>query len=484
MNEPDEVSLYVKPVTKTIKLNVVQPTDVYKTLKKQTKMEYSYLLESGEGDTRSARYSFIGVNPIGRLEINNSKPTLIGKTYANIDRQSKDPLKILETSFGKTKVLPTKNTPRFIGGAVGYLTYDIVRSYLPNLEEKRTTLNTPDAEFLYTKDVIVFDHLTQELCFVCCALGEDEQEIKDDIPSAENQIADLEEIVLTAEKSIVDFSQTKKNPEHTTDTTRDEFISMVKKSKNHIREGDIFQVVISKKAMTDAKDPYETYLALKTVNPSPYLYFLEFGDTAVIGSSPEMLVRVNNNRVITRPIAGTRKRGTTELQDQTLAQNMLNDPKELAEHIMLVDLHRNDLGRVCSYGSVDVTQLMEVVRYSHVQHIVTTVEGNLDKKCSSFDALRSLFPAGTVSGAPKVRAMEIINDLEIQRRGAYAGAVGYFSLDGNLDFAITIRTIVQNLSKAYVQAGSGIVSDSVPEKEWIESENKAAAMMQAISMVI
>jgi anthranilate synthase component 1 len=240
---------------------------------------------------------------------------------------------------------------------------------------------------------------------------------------------------------------------------------------------------MSKRTQVDAQIPYNTYLALKYLNPSPYMYFLEFGDLAVIGSSPEMLVRIEGTNVMTRPIAGTRKRGNNEQSDHTLAQEMLNDPKEQAEHIMLVDLHRNDLGRVCKYGTVNTTELMSVERFSHVQHIVSTVEGELDPKWTSFDALRSIFPAGTVSGAPKVRAMEIINELELHKRGIYAGAVGYFGLGGNMDFAITIRTIIQKQNKAYIQAGAGIVADSVPENEWVESENKAAAMMRAIAMV-
>ena len=258
---------------------------------------------------------------------------------------------------------------------------------------------------------------------------------------------------------------------------------MVTKCKEYIRAGDIFQTVVSKRRVADAADPYETYLALKTLNPSPYLYFLEFGDLIIAGSSPEMLVRVEGNRVITRPIAGTIKRGKTEKQDREFAAEMLNDPKERAEHIMLVDLHRNDIGKVCKFGTVHPSELMIIERFSHVQHIVSTVEGILKEKRDAYDALRGTFPAGTVSGAPKVRAMEIINELEKERRGLYAGVVGYFGLDGNMDFAITIRTLIQKANKAYVQAGSGIVADSVPEKEWYESENKAMALMKALEMV-
>ncbi len=474
--------MLVKPITKSMKYYVINPTDVYKALKEQTKAKYSYLLESCEGDAKSSRYSFLGVNPIGRISIKNGNTKLSGDSFSKIDKNLDDPIDVMKSSMGKIDVINSEKKPRFIGGAVGYFSYDLIRYYLPYLENKESDLDAPDCEFIYTKDIVAFDHINRELELVSCAMGEDESELNDDIDSAKNRLDNIEDIVLSAEQIDPKFS-TPKSLESEVDTSKNEYMNMVKRSKEYIKEGDIFQVVISKKNIIDAQTPFDTYIALKNCNPSPYMYFLEFGDLNITGSSPEMLVRAEKRKVTTRPIAGTRKRGKTEREDINLAKDMLDDPKERAEHIMLVDLHRNDLGRVCRYGTVNTTDLMSVEKFSHVQHIVSTVEGEIYPKYSSFDSLRSIFPAGTVSGAPKVRAMEIINELENQKRGPYAGSVGYFGLDGNLDFAITIRTLIQKNKKAYIQAGAGIVADSVPEKEWIESENKAAAMMRALSVV-
>lgn len=474
--------MLVKPVIRSMKYHVIAPKDVYMSLKDQTSSKYSYLLESCEGDAKSAQYSFLGVHPIGRISIHKNKVDIEGETFSKIDKSQTEPLSIIKSSLGDIEIQNSSKKPRFIGGVVGYFSYDLIRYYLPYLEEKNTDISMPDAEFIYTKDTIAFDHRSSELEIVCSAVGEDERDLKDDIGAAYNRVADIEEIVLSSEKNELRLSESKKL-DYVSDTSEEEYMNMVRRTKEYIREGDIFQTVISKRNSLDSKNSHETYLALKTLNPSPYLYFLEFGDNTILGSSPEMLIRVEDRHVTTRPIAGTRKRGATEKMDRYLANEMISDPKECAEHIMLVDLHRNDLGRVCEYETVKTTELMGVERFSHVQHIVSTVEGDLHSKYTSFDALKSIFPAGTVSGAPKVRAMEIINELEHQRRGAYAGAVGYFGLDQNIDFAITIRTIIQNKKNAYVQAGAGIVSDSDPKKEWVESENKAAAMMKALSMV-
>ncbi len=475
--------MLVKPIVKRFKYYITTPADVYKAVKEQTNSKYTYLLESCEGDEKVARYSFVGFTPIGRISIEPTGTSISGEIFTENKIKGKDPIDTIKHCIGHNLVVKSKESPRFLGGAVGYFSYDLIRYWLPYFEEKSTELKTPDAEFVFTKDNIAFDHKTREIEIVSCAFGNDEAELKDDIGATENRLEDVEEVIMTAERRDTIFREPKK-VDSGSNTTKAEFEKMVEKSKEYIRAGDIFQVVVSKRISADATDPYETYLALKALNPSPYLYFLEFGDLVITGSSPEMLVRVEGeNRVITRPIAGTIKRGRTERQDKLFADEMLNDPKERAEHVMLVDLHRNDIGKVCKYGTVTASELMIIERFSHVQHIVSTVEGILKEKSDAYDALRGTFPAGTVSGAPKVRAMEIINELEIERRGPYAGSVGYFGLDGNMDFAITIRTLIQKGKNAYVQAGSGIVADSVPEKEWYESENKAGALMKALTMV-
>ncbi|MFX1294639.1 MAG: anthranilate synthase component I [Promethearchaeota archaeon] len=474
--------MLVKPIIKKFKYYIITPTDVYKAIKEQTHSKYTYLLESCEGDEKSARYSFVGYTPIGRITIDKSGLSIDGKFFSEEKIEGKDPIDIMKKSVGHMLIVGSKESPRFVGGAVGYFSYDLIRYWLPYFEEKQTELKTPDAEFIYTKDNIAFDHKTRQIEIVSCAFGHDEVELKDDVGATENRLEEIKEVILSAEKNDAIFREPVK-VESSSNTTKKEFEKMVEKSKEYIRDGDIFQVVISKRISADAADPYDTYLALKQLNPSPYLYYLEFGDLVIAGSSPEMLVRVEDDRVITRPIAGTIRRGRTERKDRKFANEMLNDPKERAEHIMLVDLHRNDIGKVCKYGTVKASELMIIERFSHVQHIVSTVNGILKEKCDAYDALRGTFPAGTVSGAPKVRAMEIINELEKERRGPYAGAVGYFGLDGNMDFAITIRTLIQKGKKAYVQAGSGIVADSIPENEWYESENKAKALMKALTMV-
>jgi len=474
--------MLVKPVVKKFKYHIITPVDVYRAVKEQTQAKFSYLLESCEGDEKVARYSFIGYKPIGRISINHSEVSVNGNLFGEKNVQGKDPIEIMKNSIGSMLVVNAKESPRFLGGAVGYFSYDLIRYWLPYFEEKNTELKTPDAEFVFTKDNIAFDHKTKEIEIVSCAFGRDEKELNDDINAADNRVEEIEEVILSAEHKDTVFKEPKQ-VDSNSNTSKDEFEKMVEKSKEYIRAGDIFQVVISKRIETDASDPYEAYVALKTLNPSPYLYYLEFGNLMIAGSSPEMLVRVEGKRVITRPIAGTIRRGRTEREDRLFAEEMLNDPKERAEHIMLVDLHRNDIGKVCKFGTVKASELMTIERFSHVQHIVSTVEGVLNEKSDAYDALRGTFPAGTVSGAPKVRAMEIINELEKERRGPYAGAVGYFGLDGNMDFAITIRTLIQQGNNAYVQAGSGIVADSVPENEWNESENKAKALMKALTMV-
>jgi anthranilate synthase component I len=372
-----------------------------------------------------------------------------------------DPLSAIQQAL-KSQVLLNKEF-RFIGGAVGYISYDVVRYWEKLPLKTRDDTGFPDVQMGVFDDGIVFDHKEKTAYYYF--LGEDR----------------FDEIARLGTKSgnseTLSFSQPKVN------ITKEYFEHAVEKAKEYVRQGDIFQVVLSKRYDFRVQgDLIAFYRSLRAINPSPYMYFFKSGDRQIIGSSPEMLVRVENRTVETFPIAGTRPVADNPAENKRLAQDLLSDPKERAEHVMLVDLARNDIGKVAEYGSVRVPEFMRVHRYSHVQHIVSRVMGNLREGCQSYDALKAVFPAGTVSGAPKPRAMEIIEELEPARRGPYAGAVGYFSYNGNADFAITIRTLFADKEKAHIQAGAGIVADSVPEREWLETESKAEALMKALEV--
>jgi anthranilate synthase component I len=355
----------------------------------------------------------------------------------------------------------TNNNFRFVGGAVGYISYDAVR-YWEKLSEKSVSdLNFPDLEMGIFDDGFIFHHLQKRAFYYY---------------RSENRFCEVEQLLkqpseteeLTCTRPIVN-------------TKKEVFEKAVEKAKEYVTAGDIFQVVLSKRFQLQFKGsliPF--YQSLRTINPSPYMYFYKSGDYQIVGSSPEMLVRVENRKVETFPIAGTKPISENPFENSKLANELLSNPKERAEHVMLVDLARNDIGRISKYGSVRVPEFMKIHQYSHVQHIVSQVVGELKHNLQSFDALRAVFPAGTVSGAPKVRAMEIIDELEPNRRGPYAGAVGYFSYNGNADFAITIRTLFADQNQAYIQAGAGIVADSVPENEWFETDHKAKALISAL----
>jgi anthranilate synthase component 1 len=360
----------------------------------------------------------------------------------------------------KDRALPNKEL-RFVGGAVGYIAYDAVR-YWEKLPQKASDdLNFPDAQLGFFDDGIVFDHRQRRAFYYY---------------SNDNRLAEVERLIKQpSDSEALTYNQPKVN------ITKKRFEKAVEKAKEYIISGDIFQVVLSKRYEFYVKgDLLAFYRSLREINPSPYMYFLKAGDRQIIGSSPEMLVRVDNRMVETFPIAGTRPCVENQGENRRLAKELLADPKERAEHLMLVDLARNDIGKIAKFGSVHVPEFMKVHRYSHVQHIVSQVVGDLKENCECYDALRAIFPAGTVSGAPKVRAMEIIEELEPTRRGPYAGAVGYFSYNGNADFAITIRTLFADKGKAYIQVGAGIVADSVPEREWFETDHKAEALMKAL----
>jgi anthranilate synthase component 1 len=446
--------------------------------------DYAFLLESVEGREKVARHSFIGSQPFLVFE---SKGDLV--TLRRDDGEEKrllaegeDPLSALEELMSRYRFVPAPGLPRFSGGAVGYIGYDVVRfiERLPQLAED--DLGLPDSILVLTDTCLIFDHVRHRLAILSNALVEGDPDAAFDRAVQKIEaLAEKLESPVPARKARADRSAPALDVE--ANLHREQFEGMVEKSKEYVAAGDVVQVVLSQRLKARLHgQPFDVYRALRSLNPSPYMYYLNYGPVKVIGSSPERLVSCIEGEVETRPIAGSRPRGETEEEDQRLEEELRSDEKERAEHIMLVDLGRNDVGRVCEFGSVKVDELMAVERYSHVMHLVSNVKGRLRPGLNSFDVLRACFPAGTVSGAPKVRAMEIIEELEPTRRGPYAGAVGYFSFSGNMDTAITIRTIVADGTTAYIQAGAGIVADSVPANEYQESMNKAMALIRALEM--
>lgn len=442
--------------------------------------EYSYLLESVEGGENAARYSFLGSRP--SLVIKSKGETI---TFARGDRVDThkaecDPIDEIRRYMSKFRFVPVKGLPRFTGGLVGYLGYDMVRFIEDLPGGKVDDTEMPDMLLMLTDTILIFDHVDHKIKVVSNSL------VEKDSPADtyDKACAKIERIAEKLQSVLSGHKETKAHPpseEAGSNLTRDEFCSIVERAKEYINAGDIIQVVLSQRftRRTEAST-FSIYRALRSINPSPYMFYLKMGKDAMIGSSPEILVRAEDGLVEVRPIAGTRKRGATEEEDLLLEKELLADPKERAEHIMLVDLGRNDIGRVCEYSSVETHDIMTIERYSHVMHIVSGVSGKLMKGKDVFDLIRATFPAGTVTGAPKVRAMEIIDELENVTRGPYAGCVGYISFSGNTDMCITIRTIVTSGDAAYVQAGAGIVLDSVAENEYQETVNKAMAMMKAI----
>jgi anthranilate synthase component 1 len=432
------------------------PLQVFLRLSNQS--EYCYLLESAEGPRRLAQYSFIGFSPTRVILVKDRRYTeLRGDGRSTFDTE--DPFLALRNLLNQN--LTNYRGFRFVGGLVGYFSYDAAR-YLESLPSNASDdLRLPDFEFGLYDDGIVFDHVSSQAYYYWYN---------------ENRIREVERLLSKKEhaKGVVAKGLR-------TNITRKKFENNVKKAKEYIKAGDIFQTVLSKRFEFSFKgDLINFYRALRQINPSPYMYFLKMKERSIIGSSPEMLGRVDGGRAETFPIAGTRPIGRNPSEDRRLAKELLNDPKERAEHVMLIDLARNDLGKVCRFGSVTVPEFMRVEKYSHVQHIVSKVTGRLREENDAIDVFKAIFPAGTVSGAPKKRAMEIIDELEPCRRGPYAGAVGYFSYNGNADFAITIRTLVTDGNRGFIQAGAGIVADSQPAREWFETEHKANALLQAL----
>lgn len=467
------------PVYREIVADMDTPVSAYKKLEDS---DCAYLLESVEGGEKWARYSFIGLNPVVTFK---SKRHNIEIAYANGKKESftdSAPLDRLREIIKQYNFVEDPALPPFSGGAVGYVSYDEVKNFEPVGGGQNDDLNLPDTCFVITESLVIFDHLRHRMKLVInCHLQ------PDDDPDVLYDEA-LQKINLLHQKLLRPVSNAERTvnmgrSEVQSNFTQDEFMSAVEKCKEYIAAGDVFQVVISQRFNVAVTcEPFEIYRALRSVNPSPYMFYLKLQDMRLVGASPEILVRLTDDVVQVRPIAGTRRRGATPQEDDELEKELLADPKERAEHIMLVDLGRNDCGRVCEYGSVHVDDLMAVERYSHVMHIVSNVRGKLKPGKDAFDVFRAAFPAGTVSGAPKIRAMQIIDEVEQLNRGTYAGSVGYFSFNGNLDSCITIRTILIKDDQAYVQAGAGIVADSDPLSEYRETISKASAMIRAIEI--
>ena len=453
------------PVCRDIQADLETPVSAYLKI---ARGNYSFLLESVEGGERLARYSFIGTEPSLVLRTGNDNPV--------------DPLNLVEKEFAQLRPVSIADLPRFHGGMVGYLSYEIARYFekLPCPDQDPQGL--PESVLMLADTLLVFDHITHKIKVVS------HTHLDGDVDTAYREATrKIDDLVNRLEQPIQ--SKSPKNAplnrsEVSSNFSQAEFEAIVSQAKEYIYAGDIIQAVLSQRLSRPTNaSPFAIYRALRSVNPSPYMYYLHLGDFYIVGASPELLVRVEDDIVSNHPIAGTRRRGKDATEDLALEEELKHDKKECAEHIMLVDLGRNDIGRISEPGTVEITQFMDLERYSHVMHLVSHVQGKLRAGLSQFDALRSCFPAGTVSGAPKIRAMQIIAELEREKRGPYAGAVGYFDFSGNLDTAIAIRTVIIKDNTAYIQAGAGIVADSIPEREYQESLNKAQALLAAIDQV-
>jgi anthranilate synthase component 1 len=438
-----------------------------------------FLLESVEGGEKWARFSFIGFDPYIRFRVDRKTVTITRGGKTEVRTGTNDPMKELEGILSGIRYVRAEGLPRLSGGAVGFIGYDYVRN-IERIPDTHPDEGTPDALFLFPSRLVIFDNVKHTIRIVVHG-------------QAGGARPDSEEY-LRCVRAIEEVKSVLQGPLRWTDipeegageappafeVPRETFLAAVRKAKEYIRDGEIIQAVLSNRSRVRTKrSPSEVYRVLRSQNPSPYMFLLKFGSLALVGSSPEILVRLEGDLVQLRPIAGTRPRGATTEEDGRMEAELLSDPKELAEHVMLVDLGRNDVGRVSKWGTVRVDEQMVVERYSHVMHIVSNVIGKLRAEMTAFDVLRAAFPAGTVTGAPKVRAMEIIEELEPFRRGIYAGSVGYFDLQGSMDFCITIRTIVMRGDEAMIQAGAGIVADSDPEKEWEEIHSKARILFRA-----
>ena len=468
------------PVAKEVLADLDTPLSTYLKL---ADGPYSYLFESVQGGEKWGRYSIIGLPSDTVVRVKGKSIEVSQKSNIIETAETDDPLAWVEQFKARYKVPDVEGLPKFNGGLVGYFGYDTVRYVEPRLGDcpNPDPLDNPDILLMVSDEVVVFDNLSGRLYIVVHV----DPEQTNAYDNAQQRLETLTKSLRESKPKYHPASQG--NEVNETDFvsgfTHDGFVDAVEKAKQYITDGDIMQVVLSQRlSIPFSAQSMDLYRALRTLNPSPYMYYLNLGDFDIVGSSPEILVRMEDNEVTVRPIAGTRPRGKTVEEDKALEQDLLADPKELAEHLMLIDLGRNDAGRVSEIGSVELTDKMVIERYSHVMHIVSNVTGKVVDNMSAIDALRATFPAGTVSGAAKVRAMEIIDELEPVKRGVYAGAVGYLSWSGNMDTAIAIRTAVIKDGTLHIQAGAGIVYDSVPEMEWQETMNKARAIFRAVAM--
>lgn len=444
--------------------------------------KFSFLLESVEGGEKWGRYSFLGSGP---SYIYRSKGSLfeILKNGAILHRgEAQDPLRPLEDFLKSYHPAVVESLPRFFGGAVGYVNYEAVKSFDKIPERLPKEIDFYTCQFMVTDTLLVFDNIKQRMTVIVHVFLDEHPSLRQAYHEARIKIEKIIHRLTLPQPPMPAKPPSPLSPPRS-GLSQEDFLKMVERAKKYIQAGDIIQVVLSQRFSTEIhSDPFEIYRALRSVNPSPYLFFLRMDDVTLLGSSPEVMVRLEGKEISLRPLAGTRRRGKTREEDLALEKELLADEKERAEHIMLVDLGRNDVGRIAEIGSVVVTELMGVERYSHVMHIVSHIRGSLAQDKNGFDVFRSAFPAGTVSGAPKIRAMEIIEELEPVRRGPYAGAVGYFSFSGNMDTCITIRSVWIKDGKAHVQAGAGIVAGSDPMKEYEETLNKAQAIIKAIEL--
>ncbi len=443
---------------------------------------YSYLFESVQGGEKWGRYSIIGLPCQTVLRVHGHQIRLYQDDVIIEEQQVEDPLAWIESFYARYKVIEDERLPRFNGGLVGYFGYDTIRYIEPKLGDcpNPDPLGVPDILLMVSDEIVVFDNLSGKLYVVLYV----DPGLSDAYQRGQQR---LDQLFARLQETPPRQAQARSIKIHENDFVsgfpREGFETAVERARQYIVDGDVMQVVLSQRlSIPFEAQPLDLYRALRSLNPSPYMFYLDLGDFHVVGSSPEILVRVEDDMVTVRPIAGTRPRGRTEEQDRALEQDLLTDPKELAEHLMLIDLGRNDVGRIAQTGSVKVTEKMVIERYSHVMHIVSNVNGRIKPGMSAMDVLRATFPAGTVSGAPKIRAMEIIDELEPVKRGVYAGAVGYLSWSGNMDTAIAIRTAVIKDNQLHIQAGAGIVYDSIPRNEWDETMNKGRAIFRAVAL--
>ncbi len=471
------------PVYKEVLADLDTPVSAYM---KMCGGEYSFLLESVEGGEKWARYCFLGFDPSIIVSVKGNEVVVEkdGQQESTLITKG-NPLKGLKDVLSRYQPVEVDGLPRFSGGAVGFVSYDMVRSFEDIPDDTIDDLQVPDARFVITDTLLIFDNVAQTIKIVSNAyidkksIEESYDQAVENINAIEQKLKNslLDDVTNSEPSNIDSLSCIESN------FKKEHFISAVKKIKDYILEGDVIQVVLAQRLkFSISKDPFTIYRALRSINPSPYMYYLKFGELKIVGSSPEILVRLEDEKIEVRPIAGTRKRGKSEDEDKVFEKDLLSDEKELAEHIMLVDLGRNDVGRVARTNSVSVNEKFAIERYSHVMHIVSNVQGELKEGFDGYDVLAATFPAGTLSGAPKVRAMEIIEELEPTKRGLYGGAVGYISFSGNMDTAIAIRTLLIKKNTAYLGVGAGIVADSVPENEFEETMNKGKALLKAIEL--